>query len=54
MAKKTKEQISYNMSQVRSTDSKLEKIFAAELIRRGNTFGEGCSSRSAVQRWCDG
>ena len=37
MAKKTKEQISYNMSHVRSTDSALEKAFAAELTRCGIT-----------------
>ncbi len=35
MAKKTKEQISYNMSQVRSTGSALEEAFAHELSRRG-------------------
>ena len=34
MTKKTQEQISYNMSQVRSTGSALEKAFAAELTRR--------------------
>ena len=37
MTKKTKEQISYNMSQVRSSDSTLEKTFATELVRRGIT-----------------
>jgi len=37
MAKKTKEQISYNMSHVRSSDSSLEKMFAAELTHRGVT-----------------
>lgn len=37
MAKKTKEQVGYNMSQVRSTDSALEKAFVNELIRRGVT-----------------
>lgn len=35
MARKTKEQISYNMSQVRSTNSAIERIFAGELDRRG-------------------
>ena len=35
MAKKSKEQISYNMSQVRHTNSALEKAFANELTRRG-------------------
>lgn len=34
MAKKTKEQISYNMRQVHSTDSALERAFANELKRR--------------------
>ena len=37
MAKKTKEQIGYNMSRVRSTDSALEKAFANELNRHGIT-----------------
>jgi len=37
MAKKTKEQISYNMSHVRSSDSFLEKVVAMELTRRGIT-----------------
>ena len=37
MATKTKEQIGYNMSQVRSTGSALEKAFANELKRRGIT-----------------
>lgn len=37
MAKKTKEQISYNMSQVHSTDSALERAFVNELKRRGIT-----------------
>ena len=37
MANKTKEQIAYNMSQVRGTDSALERAFANELIRRGIT-----------------
>jgi len=37
MARKTKEQISYNMSQVRSTNTALERIFADELDRRGIT-----------------
>lgn len=35
MAKKTKEQISYNMSQVRGTGSALEKMFSDELVRQG-------------------
>ncbi len=34
MAQKTKEQISYNMSQVHSTDSALERAFVNELNRR--------------------
>ena len=34
MAKKTKEQISYNMSQVRNTGSALERAFTKELTRR--------------------
>lgn len=39
MARKTKEQISYNMSQVRSTNTALERILADELDRRGiNTY----------------
>lgn len=39
MARKTKEQISYNMSQVHSTDSALERAFVNELNRRGiNTY----------------
>lgn len=37
MARKTKEQISYNMSQVRSANTALERIFANELDRRGIT-----------------
>ena len=37
MAQKTKEQISYNMSQVHSTDSALERAFVNELKRRGIT-----------------
>ena len=37
MARKTKEQISYNMSRVRNKDTKLENIFCAELVRRGLT-----------------
>lgn len=37
MARKTKEQISFNMSQVRSTNTALERIFADELDRRGIT-----------------
>ncbi|HRV72503.1 MAG TPA: DNA mismatch endonuclease Vsr [Eubacteriales bacterium] len=37
MANRTKEQISYNMSRVRSTDSALEKAFADELTHRGIT-----------------
>lgn len=35
MARKTKEQISYNMSQVRSANTAIERIFAGELDRRG-------------------
>ena len=34
MIRKTKDQISYNMSRVRNSDTVLEKIFAAELDRR--------------------
>ena len=37
MALKTKEQISYNMSRVRSTNTTIERIFADELDRRGIT-----------------
>lgn len=37
VANRTKEQISYNMSRVRSTDSALEKVFADELTHRGIT-----------------
>jgi DNA (cytosine-5)-methyltransferase 1 len=37
VAKKTKEQISYNMSHVRNSDSILERLFAEELMRRGIT-----------------
>ena len=35
VAKKTQEQISYNMRQVHSTDSALERAFVNELSRRG-------------------
>ncbi len=37
MTRKTKEQISYNMSRVHSRDTALENIFCNELIRRGFT-----------------
>ncbi len=37
MVQKTKEQISYNMSQVHSTDSELEQAFINEFNRRGIT-----------------
>jgi len=37
MARKTKEQTSYNMSRVRYADTKLENVFCDELIRRGLT-----------------
>ncbi len=35
MSSKTKEQISYNMRQVKSKDSKIEMLLRAELWRRG-------------------
>lgn len=35
MSKKTKEQISYNMQQVKSKDSKIELLLRKELWRRG-------------------
>jgi DNA (cytosine-5)-methyltransferase 1 len=39
MARKTKEQISYNMSQVHSTNTAIERLLAGELNRRGiNTY----------------
>lgn len=37
MAQKTKEQIHYNMSRVRNSNTALENLFCSELIRRGLT-----------------
>jgi len=49
MARKTKEQISYNMSRVRNKDTALEKIFCAQLFRRGLTTFT-CNDKSVFGR----
>lgn len=49
MARKTKEQISYNMSRVRSEDTALENAFCAELNRRG-FFAYSRNDKSVIGR----